>query len=67
MIVTMGAPSLFYRLVYGAFGLRAIAKSILGFAGLAPVRSTLFGAIEGQGEAQAHRIARVRELGIAAA
>lgn len=67
MIVTMGAPSLFYRIVYGAFGLRAIAKSILGFAGLSPIRSTLLGAIEGPKEAQAQRIARVRELGIAAA
>lgn len=67
MIVTMGAPSLFYRLVYGAFGVRAIAKSILGFAGFSPVRSTLLGAIEGPKEAQTRRIARVRELGVGAA
>ncbi|HEX8901396.1 NAD(P)H-dependent oxidoreductase [Vitreimonas sp.] len=67
MIVTMGAPSLFYRLVYGAFGLRAIARSVLGFAGLNPVRSTLFGAIEGPQEAQKRRIARVRDLGVSAA
>jgi putative NADPH-quinone reductase len=67
MIVTMGAPSLFYRIFYGAFGLRAIAKSILGFAGLSPIRSTLLGAISGPREAQAHRIARVRDLGVAAA
>ena len=50
-IVTMGMPALAYRLMFGAHGVQAIAKSVLGLAGVAPVRLSLFGMIETKGAA----------------
>lgn len=64
LIVTMGMPSFIYRLVFHAHGVRNIMEGVLGFAGFAPVRSTLFGAVEGAPtEKQKERLARARSLG----
>lgn len=64
LIVTMGMPAFFYRLYFGAFGVRGLKRSALGFAGAAPVRITLFGMIEGVGEkVNAKRLAKTRALG----
>lgn len=64
MIVTMGMPALAYRLIYGAHGLKSLALSALGFAGMAPVRMTLFGGIEQQGRSGGEKRLRiVRALG----
>lgn len=43
LIVTMGMPAAGYRLMFGAFGLRAFGRSVLRFAGIGPARSTLVG------------------------
>jgi putative NADPH-quinone reductase len=43
IVVTMGMPVLLYRWYFGAFGLRAFERSILRFAGIRPVRESLFG------------------------
>ena len=43
IVVTMGMPVLLYRWYFGAFGLRAFERSILRFAGIKPVRESLFG------------------------
>lgn len=66
MIVTMGMPAPFYWLAFGAFGVRALARSVLGFAGIGPVRRTLFGPAEASAEVQSKRLAHVRALGRAA-
>lgn len=63
LIVTMGMPSLAYWLIFGAFGVRGIARSVLGFAGAGPVRLHLIGGVEASADVQARRLARVRELG----
>lgn len=64
IIVTMGMPSLLYRLIFHAHGVRNIAQGILGFAGFAPVRITLFGAIEAaSAPRQRARLEQVRLLG----
>lgn len=63
LIVTMRMPSLLYWLAYGAFGVRALARGVLGFAGIAPVRRTFFGAIEATRDTQLRRIEQVRALG----
>jgi putative NADPH-quinone reductase len=63
LIVTMGMPAFFYRLVFGAHGVKSIAQSILGFAGVRPVRETLIGGAEAPEAVQKKRIACVRELG----
>lgn len=46
IIVTMGMPALAYRLVFGAFGVRAIERGVFRLAGMGPVRHTLLGGVE---------------------
>jgi putative NADPH-quinone reductase len=46
IIVTMGMPSLFYRLVYRSHSVRSLARNILGFVGFKPVSVTLIGNVE---------------------
>jgi putative NADPH-quinone reductase len=46
LIVTMGMPAFFYRLIFGALGVRAIERSVLRLAGFRPVRHTFLGGVE---------------------
>ena len=43
IVVTMGMPVLMYRWFFGAFGLRGFERSMLGFAGIKPIRESLYG------------------------
>jgi putative NADPH-quinone reductase len=43
IVVTMGMPVLLYRWYFGAYGLRAFERSMLNFAGIKPVRESLYG------------------------
>jgi|TARA_R100000501_G_scaffold8550_1_gene17393 putative NADPH-quinone reductase len=43
LIVTMGMPAPAYRLIFGAFGVRAFDRSVLRLAGIGPIRHTLIG------------------------
>jgi putative NADPH-quinone reductase len=45
VIVTMGMPALAYRLIYGAHGVKAFNRSILGIAGIKPIATSYFGGI----------------------
>lgn len=63
LIVTMGMPGLVYRLVFGAFGVRGIARSVLGFAGVRPVRMTFFGGVDSPSAAYGAWLKTVRSLG----
>ena len=64
LIVTMGMPAFVYSLGFGAHGLKSIAKSALGFAGIAPTKMTLFGAAGEQSATVAKtRLRQVRALG----
>lgn len=64
MVVTMGMPAFAYRWMFGAHGVRGVARSILGFVGISPVRITYIG-MNGRGAAR--WLARLRELGRRAA
>lgn len=67
IVVTMGMPGLLYRWWFGAHGLRALERSILGFVGIAPIRETLIGGVGGMAEAKARAwLDRLRALGAAA-
>jgi putative NADPH-quinone reductase len=55
LVVTMGMPAPIYRWFYGAHSVRMMRRNILGFAGLAPVRSTIVG---GAGAVDAAAFAR---------
>ena len=43
VVVTMGMPVMFYRWYFGAYGLRSFERSMLRFAGIKPIRESLFG------------------------
>lgn len=45
ILMTMGMPTLFYRLWYGASTIRLMKRNILHFIGVKPVRETLFGMV----------------------
>ncbi len=63
IIVTMGMPALFYRLGFGAFGVRGFERSVLGLSGVRPIRRTLIGQVEGAPEARRRWLMEVRRLG----
>jgi putative NADPH-quinone reductase len=46
IVVTMGMPSLFYRLYYQSHSVRTLARNILGFVGFRPVKVSLIGNVE---------------------
>jgi putative NADPH-quinone reductase len=56
IVVTMGMPSLFYRLYYGSHSVRSLARNILGFVGFKPVKVFLIGNVEGNAKARDRRI-----------
>jgi putative NADPH-quinone reductase len=68
LIVTMGMPTIVFRLWFRGHGIKLLRRSILNFAGIRPVGETLFGGVEGTTEAKRKQwIAEVRSLGTRAA
>jgi putative NADPH-quinone reductase len=43
IVVTMGMPVLLYRWYFGAYGVRGFECSMLSFAGIKPIRESLYG------------------------
>jgi putative NADPH-quinone reductase len=66
VVVTMGMPGLFYRLVYRAHSLKSFERNILRFAGAKP-RSIVIGGVEGNSSRRAGWLRRMKELGRRAA
>ena len=63
IIVTMGMPTLLYRVVFRSHSLKNLER-ILHFVGIQPVRATLFGSVEGVSDAKGRQwIESVRLLG----
>jgi putative NADPH-quinone reductase len=52
VLITMGMPALAYRFYFGAHSLRSLERNVLKFAGIAPVRASLFGMVENASEAR---------------
>lgn len=64
VIVTMGMPAFFYRWYYRAHSLKSLERNILAFCGIAPVRSSIVGMVEGMSAAQREKwLQKVRALG----
>lgn len=64
IVVTMGIPSMFYRLYYRAHSVRSLARNILGFVGIDPVQMTLIGNVENLGQqGRLEWIERLDQLG----
>lgn len=62
LVVTMGMPALFYRLVYGANSVKSFERNILRLVGFRPVDRTIVGGVEDAGH-RAAALDQVRELG----
>jgi putative NADPH-quinone reductase len=64
VVVTMGMPAPIYRWYFGAHGVKNLERNVLGFAGIAPVRTTLLGGVDtASNTARARWIACILELG----
>src|ERR1041384_6611098 len=63
LVVTMGMPVLFYRWYFGAYGIRSFERSILQFAGIKPIRESLFGLAFADEKKRARWIADMRRHG----
>ena len=50
VVVTMGMPAMAYRWYFRAHSLKSLERNILKFAGISPVRETLFGLVESADE-----------------
>jgi putative NADPH-quinone reductase len=63
LVVTMGMPGFFYRLVYRAHSLKSFERNILKFVGIKPVRKSVVGAVAGPEAARLKWLSRMREFG----
>jgi putative NADPH-quinone reductase len=67
VVITMGMPGFVYRWYYGAHALKMLKRNILAFVGIAPIRSTIHGMIEGVSQERRQRwLADMEVLGRAA-
>jgi putative NADPH-quinone reductase len=64
IVVTMGMPAALYTWYFGAHSVKSLQRNILGFIGIAPVRRTLIGLVEGSGDARRRKwLATLQDLG----
>jgi len=63
IVVTMGMPVLMYRWWFGAYGLRGFERSMLSFAGIKPIRESLYGLTFADDKKRARWIEEMRRLG----
>ncbi len=63
IVVTMGMPVLLYRWYFGAYGVRGFERSMLSFAGIKPIRESLFGLSFASERKRARWIATLRRHG----
>ncbi|MCE8002890.1 NAD(P)H-dependent oxidoreductase [Billgrantia ethanolica] len=63
IVVTMGMPVLFYRWYFGAFGVRGFERSMLSFAGIKPIRESLYGLAYTDEKKRTHWIEDMRRHG----
>ncbi|MDX1539924.1 MAG: NAD(P)H-dependent oxidoreductase [Geminicoccaceae bacterium] len=64
IIVTMGMPAFVFRWYFGAHSVKSLRRSVLGFCGVGPIRTTLLGGIETVSDARRRRwLEQVRGYG----
>jgi putative NADPH-quinone reductase len=63
IVVTMGMPALMYRWYFGAYGVRGFERSMLGFAGIKPIRESLYGLAFADDKKRARWLADMRRCG----
>lgn len=66
VVVTMGMPVAAYRWWFGAHSLKSLERNVLKFAGISPVKESLFGRVEDVGDDKRRRwLDQMRRLGAA--
>jgi putative NADPH-quinone reductase len=65
VVVTMGMPAFFYKLVYGAHSVKSLERNILKFVGIRPVGRTIIGAVEADAERRREWLEEMEALGAA--
>ncbi|HSS65137.1 MAG TPA: NAD(P)H-dependent oxidoreductase [Gammaproteobacteria bacterium] len=66
VVITMGMPAMAYRWYFRAHSLKSLERNILKFAGISPVRESLFGLVEDADEKKRARwLDKMRALGAA--
>jgi putative NADPH-quinone reductase/1,4-dihydroxy-2-naphthoate octaprenyltransferase len=66
LLTTMDTPPWVYRWIYRAPGLNALSRATLGFCGIEPVRSSIFGPVKtSSADLRAQWIERARHEGLA--
>lgn len=63
IVVTMGMPAFFYRVYYRAHSLKSLKRNILEFCGIAPVKSTVIGMVEGSAQSREDWLTQLAVLG----
>ena len=63
IVVTMGMPALMYRWYFGAYGVRGFERSVLSFAGIKPIRESLYGLTFADGKKRARWLEDMRRHG----
>lgn len=63
IVVTMGMPAMLYRWYFGAFGVRGFERSMLSFAGIKPIRESLYGLTFADDKKRARWIEDMRRCG----
>jgi putative NADPH-quinone reductase len=68
IVATMGMPAFLYQFWFRAHGVAVLRRNILNFAGIKPVRETLFGLVDQGSDGKRRKwIEQMRRLGAAAA
>lgn len=63
IVVTMGMPAFFYRLVYRAHSLKSLERNILNFVGIKSVEKTVIGQVEADADERRRWLDEMRRLG----
>lgn len=63
VVVTMGMPALFYKLVYGAHSVKSLERNILKFVGIRRVERMILGSVEADADRRREWLDELRALG----
>ncbi len=63
IVVTMGMPTLFYKLVYGAHSVKSLERNILKFVGIRRIERMILGSVEADEDRRRHWLDEMRALG----
>ena len=65
VVVTMGMPAIFYKLVYRAHSVKSFERNILKFVGIRPVARTIIGGVEADPDRRRKWLEEMQALGAA--